>query len=725
MVAHLKRKMRNMNAKTAQITLLAAALAVTVLAAVFLLASGNPAQATTTSLAPDGGGEHRWPEQGGSPGPNPTATPEPGDPTETPTPEPSPTPVQQTQPEDCLTPAASVISSGHYAIFEAYWDTEDRTLVNNPCPAKVTHHHGSDDDDSNDDEEHETHTRAASDIDIGSTVFHISGTANTTVSPPADKDEAPTEDQKNYRFLYPRVEEEHDTEDGKKDGILFLGKDGIWTLPTCTAEGGPPATDSLCFGFSTALLRADDWETMAESDGDDLKIEYHLVAVREDNAIAPADRGHVFAIVDEDGLGTGDYVDPIWSSYNIDDNEIRMPANEYLHPHWVFTEPGTYLLQLHAHGRPTDGFETEADTVTSVVQTYTFHVGKFADIAVTVNAAATDSDDTTLDPGDEVTIKVTASNDGPDTATSAKVDVTLPDGLTYGAAQAETGTYDAGVWEVGDLDKDAEATLTLTATVAEGTRGQELAVMAEIYATEHIGSSDVVELDPRTDDNTSQATLTPGSIPNVNPVFRFVRSVAENRPTGTLVGDPVAAFDSDDAELTYSLSGNHAAKFRVNDQGQLSLSKCGVLDYESRSSYSLTVSVSDGKDEYGNVDSTVDHVIGVLVKVTDVDDTAHPKPGPAFKLTADTTTPAVNDHVTLTAKPINLHHCDPITFSYNWSERDPADTGTWTTEQRHSATQSYTHDSAGGRQYQVYGHYTDANGNLQGWDSNIVLVEWQ
>ena len=726
-----------MNAKHAQLSLLAVA----ALVALLLLASGAPAQATSTNIGPDSGGQV-WLPQGG-----------PGGPGDDPAPTPTPTPVpQQTVPEDCLTPAVSVISEGHYAIFEAYWDTEDRTLVNNPCPASVTHqhHHRSNGDDngsegndsngndsngnnSNDgsnggDENHETVTRAASDADIGTTIFHIPGAADLTVSLPST-DGVPNDDQTKYGFLYRSISEDNDTRDGVVDGIDFLGPN-VWTLPTCTEEGAPPSTDSLCFGFSTALLRAEDWNHLDGFQDQDYRIEYHLVAVREDDAIAPADRGHVFVLTDPDGLGMG--TEPsteVWSSYNLDDNEIRMPANDYLHPHWVFTEPGTYLLQLHAHGQPKDSLDAGADTVTSVVQTYTFHVGLFADIKVTVTAAATDDAETPPEPGDEVTITVTASNAGPDTATSPKVDVTLPDGLAYTSAQADTGTYDSdtGVWAVDDLDKDATAILTITATVADGTRGQEQTVSAEIYATEHIGSSDVVELDPRTDDNTAQAVITPAKSANVNPMFRVTRSVSENLPTGTLVGDPVAAFDSDDTELTYSLSGNGAKKFQVNGQGQISLSECGVLDYEAQDSYSLILGASDGKDQYGNTDATVDHTIGVLVEVTDVDDDAHPAPDLALRLSADNLSPALDGTVTLTVTQINRSACDEtVTMNHTWEVQDPAHTGTWTSTEGHTAaTREYTHATAGSRLYQVRGSYHDAEDNQHWLDSNRVVVVWQ
>ena len=48
-------------------------------------------------------------------------------------------PTWQTEPEPCLTPAASVVSSGRIAAFEVYWDAENQTLVNTP-PAGTDRH---------------------------------------------------------------------------------------------------------------------------------------------------------------------------------------------------------------------------------------------------------------------------------------------------------------------------------------------------------------------------------------------------------------------------------------------------------------------------------------------------------------------------------------------------------------------------------------------------------
>ncbi len=111
--------------------------------------------------------------------------------------------------------------------------------------------------------------------------------------------------------------------------------------------------------------------------------------------------------------------------------------------------------------------------------------------------------------------------------------------------------------------------------------------------------------------------------PNSPPEFPTTevgtRSVDENTSSGRNFGDPVAATDADSDRLTYSISGTDAALFDVvATSGQLRTN--GALDHESRSVYSFSMSVTDGKDIYGNAETTVDDTIIVTVTVNDVDE---------------------------------------------------------------------------------------------------------
>ena len=98
------------------------------------------------------------------------------------------------------------------------------------------------------------------------------------------------------------------------------------------------------------------------------------------------------------------------------------------------------------------------------------------------------------------------------------------------------------------------------------------------------------------------------------------RAVAENTPGGVNIGAPVAATDPERGDtLTYALSGAGAGSFEiVSTTGQLRTN--GALDYETRTSYSFFVSVSDGKDADGNPDPATDASIAVTIRVSPVNE---------------------------------------------------------------------------------------------------------
>ena len=95
-----------------------------------------------------------------------------------------------------------------------------------------------------------------------------------------------------------------------------------------------------------------------------------------------------------------------------------------------------------------------------------------------------------------------------------------------------------------------------------------------------------------------------------------VRTVAENRPVGFELGDPVVATDPDGDSLVYTLGGADAGSFEIDpSSGQISTRT--VLDYESRSVYRVTVSVSDGNRISGQQRADRDDSIAVTIRVTD------------------------------------------------------------------------------------------------------------
>ena len=103
-------------------------------------------------------------------------------------------------------------------------------------------------------------------------------------------------------------------------------------------------------------------------------------------------------------------------------------------------------------------------------------------------------------------------------------------------------------------------------------------------------------------------------------------SVIENTAADTVVG-AVPAREPDGDSLTYSVGGTDAAKFNrvfaLNaSTGEIVAKSGATVDYESKSSYSLTVSVTDGEDASGSTESepTTDDTAHVSIRVTNIDE---------------------------------------------------------------------------------------------------------
>ena len=182
-------------------------------------------------------------------------------------------------------------------------------------------------------------------------------------------------------------------------------------------------------------------------------------------------------------------------------------------------------------------------------------------------------------------------------ATQAVVTETLPTGFAYvesslPAGQVRPDANDSQIIRFVLADSaDNPFTYTVTVSEAGSIVGKLTVDRIEYDVTGH--DKVTVRTSPSTGGGGGG-----GGDRNRSPVFRegdmVSRSVAEASPSGTNVGEPVTAGDRDIDRLTYSLSGADAALFDiVESSGQITVGAGTVLDYETKNTYSVTISASD------------------------------------------------------------------------------------------------------------------------------------
>ena len=179
---------------------------------------------------------------------------------------------------------------------------------------------------------------------------------------------------------------------------------------------------------------------------------------------------------------------------------------------------------------------------------------------------------------------------------------------------------------------------------------------------------------------------------NVAPEFASAttsRTVAENTVAGEDIGNLVAARDANGDALTYALSGTDAASFDM-DTGSGQLMTLVALDYETKATYSVTVTASDS--------GGLSNFIEVTITVTNVDEPgavnlSSQAPVVGTALTASLTDPDGSQGDTLPVTDTEIDTADitwvwevskvvqpSLNDDYHWGEApgDGAETGVYT-----------------------------------------------
>ena len=216
--------------------------------------------------------------------------------------------------------------------------------------------------------------------------------------------------------------------------------------------------------------------------------------------------------------------------------------------------------------------------------------GASASTEVTISVTDEDEDENappSFDPTDNM--RSVAENTEPGQAIGDPVTATDPEGdtLTYSLGGTDADAFDidatSGQLLTRDaLDYEAEASYSVT-VVAEDSEGASASIEVTISVTDE-------------DENENEP-------PSFDPTDNM-RSVAENTEPGQAIGDPVTATDPEGNTLTYSLGGTDADAFDIDATiGQLRTS--AALDYETRSSYSVTVVAEDSEGASDSIEVTI------------------------------------------------------------------------------------------------------------------------
>ena len=210
---------------------------------------------------------------------------------------------------------------------------------------------------------------------------------------------------------------------------------------------------------------------------------------------------------------------------------------------------------------------------------------------------------------------------GPDAATFVFADDVDGTDSTYYDAPLRLPVDDADTADV-DESKDKGGQLALMPVTHLNAEGSKTTYVIEISDPEADIEVSVFRITITVMD-VNEAPSAPSELRGLPPALNVApefaaetdtREVAENTAADENIGDPVAATDAEDDELTYTLGGADAASFDI-DAGTGQLMTMAALDFETQASYTVEVTADDGNGGTATVT--------VTITVTDVnEDTA-------------------------------------------------------------------------------------------------------
>ena len=399
-------------------------------------------------------------------------------------------------------------------------------------------------------------------------------------------------------------------------------------------------------------------------------------------------------------------------SVTIDDDDNSKPAVTVTTLPSPASVLGRGLVTLD--GASSDSSE---DTLTYIWTTTPAKIGEFGDAKMedtiwTAPAALAEPQNVTLiltvtDNGmpqehETATAIVTVeANQGPLAEASASSDTVQGDGiiiLTGEGSDPEQGllTY---AWSGDGTFNNADS--KDTTWTAPSATNREQRVTLTLAVTDELGLSDT---------NIVQIIV---AAVNRTPSFPVAetgqRNVDEGSDAGDNVGEPVEAVDEEDDDLIYVLDGMDASHFVIDGRGQIGVASNTTLDYEIKVSYTVTVSVSDGKDAHGNTDLSMDDAKGVTISVVDIEEDGNVLLSPLPPQVGEVMTARVMDSDNYIALDnLGLIPASAVE-SWVWERSNNSD-GPWVTI-ANTTTASYTPVVADkGKHLRATATYTDRRG---------------
>ena len=200
----------------------------------------------------------------------------------------------------------------------------------------------------------------------------------------------------------------------------------------------------------------------------------------------------------------------------------------------------------------------------------------------------------------------------------------------------EPGTYLLWVHLLGDVKKHSEKSEDISSNDTE---------TSEVYRYTIQVGSELDEIEP--------------------PIFGVNLMVDENTPGGVKVGDPIPVYNAEADVLYYELTGPGHSDFDLVTSTdphtvQVVVADGANLDYETRSSYALNLTVTDKVDHESNFNPYADDVLIVRIDVKNQE--------PGLAIQADRTSLKAGETANFIARYEPTPERQGQTFTYVWGE---------------------------------------------------------